>query len=96
MTIAVHHLPGTGAAAAEIDGQYAGSLSYRIGRDEKGEYWTTYSTTVESRHEGQGVGSALVRRVLDDARAEGVGIKPTCWFVAGWIDRHPGHADLRR
>lgn len=43
---------------------------------------------------GQGVGSALARYALDDARARGLRVRPECWFIHGWIERHPDYADL--
>lgn len=52
------------------------------------------STVVAPQHNGKGLGSAVVRRALDDARADGLVVRPTCWFVEGWIGRHPEYADL--
>ena len=43
---------------------------------------------------GAGVGSAIVRFALDDIRTLGMKVRPTCWFVRGWIERHPEYADL--
>ncbi|MGO1257402.1 MAG: GNAT family N-acetyltransferase, partial [Brachybacterium sp.] len=52
------------------------------------------STVVAPERSGQGIGSAIVRYALDDIRGQGLNIRPTCWFVKGWIDRHPDYADL--
>lgn len=52
------------------------------------------STIVSPDHANEGIGSVLVRFALDDAREAGLPVKPTCWFVAGWIQRHPEYADL--
>lgn len=52
------------------------------------------STVVAPSHNGRGLGSALVRFALEDARAGGLRVRPTCWFVEGWIDRHDEFADL--
>jgi uncharacterized protein len=43
---------------------------------------------------GQGVGSKLVRGVLDALRAEGSRIVPRCEFVAAYVGRHPEYRDL--
>ena len=51
-------------------------------------------TEVLPAFEGQGVGSALARHVLDAARAEGRLVIPACQFVAGYIRRHMDYADL--
>lgn len=51
-------------------------------------------TEVEPGHEGEGVGSTLVREALDQVRREGLAVRPECPFVAGWIERHPAYQDL--
>lgn len=51
-------------------------------------------TEVAPEYEGRGVGSALVRAALDEARAAGLQVLPTCPFFAGWIARHPEYQDL--
>lgn len=43
---------------------------------------------------GMGVGSAVVREALEWARAEGLRVVPSCWFVAEVIDRHGEYRDL--
>ena len=52
-------------------------------------------TVVEPAYEGRGVGSALVKAVLADIRADGHRVLATCRFVAAFLDRHPEYADLR-
>ena len=44
---------------------------------------------------GQGVATALVQRLIADARREGFRIQPLCPFVADAFDRHPDWSDLR-
>jgi predicted GNAT family acetyltransferase len=51
-------------------------------------------TQVPKALEGHGIGQALVRHALDDARARGLGVVPMCPFVEAWIKRHPEYADL--
>lgn len=81
-----------GLATATADGASAGSLGFRIMRDKEGtEVWTLYTTVVDPSFEGHGVGSALVRDVVGHAAAAGAVVDPTCWFVAGWLDRHPDY-----
>lgn len=58
------------------------------------EVWTLRHTEVPSAFSGQGVGSALVRTVLDAARAAGVQVKPVCPFTAAFIRRHQEYVDL--
>lgn len=56
--------------------------------------WVMRGTYVPPAFEGRGVGSALVRRVLAEARAEGVQIYPQCPFTAAYIKRNQQEADL--
>jgi uncharacterized protein len=51
-------------------------------------------TEVPDAHEGEGVGSALARFALEDARSRGERVDNRCAFVAGWMERHPGYEDL--
>ncbi len=51
-------------------------------------------TEVPEALSGQGVGSKLVRAVLDRIRAEGLKVVPRCEFVAAYVDRHPEYRDL--
>ncbi|GAA2136151.1 GNAT family N-acetyltransferase [Streptomyces synnematoformans] len=51
-------------------------------------------TEVPPEYEGRGVGSALARTALDQARAENLRVLATCPFFAGWIARHPEYQDL--
>lgn len=46
-------------------------------------------TVVPKALEGRGVGSRLVRHVLDYAVAQGLKVRPDCPFVKAYIDRHP-------
>ncbi|HKU61817.1 MAG TPA: GNAT family N-acetyltransferase [Gemmatimonadales bacterium] len=54
-----------------------------------------YSTYVPPSERGRGVAGRLVDAGLAWARAEGLQVIPTCWFVAQWIKAHPEHADLQ-
>ena len=51
-------------------------------------------TEVPESLSGQGVGSKLVRGVLDALRAEGAKVVPRCEFVAAYVARHPEYRDL--
>ncbi len=44
---------------------------------------------------GRGVASALVERLVADARREGFKIVPQCPFVVAQFDRHPEWSDVR-
>ncbi|MDT0305853.1 GNAT family N-acetyltransferase [Streptomyces sp. DSM 44917] len=70
----------------------AGFTEYRRREGGVVEY---FHTEVDPAFEGRGVGGALARAALDDARARGLRVRATCPFVSGWLDRHPDYHDLR-
>lgn len=51
-------------------------------------------TEVSPEYEGRGVGAALARTALDEARDANVRVLATCPFFSGWIARHPEYQDL--
>ena len=69
----------------------AAFASYRIDGE---SVWITH--TEVTGPEGQGLGSRLARRLLDEIRQRGQRVVPQCSFIAGWIDKHPEYADLVR
>lgn len=72
------------------DGELAGFVTYRL---QDGRIALRH-TEVDDAFEGQGVGSALVSGVLDDARARGLAVLPFCPFVRSYIQRHPEYLEL--
>ncbi|MDT1062835.1 GNAT family N-acetyltransferase [Paracoccus sp. CPCC 101403] len=44
---------------------------------------------------GTGAATAMVQRLIDDARRQGLLIVPACTYVRAQFDRHPEWADLR-
>lgn len=51
-------------------------------------------TEVPAAHEGQGVGSALIRYALQSARERGLEVIPICPFFAAYIKKHEEQQDL--
>ena len=51
-------------------------------------------TEVPAAHEGQGIGSALIRFALKSARERGLEVVPTCPFFAAYIKKHVEEQDL--
>ena len=51
-------------------------------------------TEIDEGHEGEGLGSVLVRGALEAIRANGKTVIPTCPFAAAYIRRHPEFLDL--
>jgi predicted GNAT family acetyltransferase len=73
-----------------IDGTVVGFLSYR---DTPGALIFTHAE-VHPAHGGRGIGNALARAALDDARRRGRTVVPRCAFVADVIERNPEYRDL--
>ncbi|HQR20907.1 MAG TPA: GNAT family N-acetyltransferase [Burkholderiaceae bacterium] len=53
-------------------------------------------TEVLSGHEGQGLGSQLVRSALDHIRAQGKSVIPICPYALNYVRRHPEYRELVR
>ena len=90
MAVEISDHPEQSRYEARQGAELAGVAAY-----ERGDGVITFThTVVPDAFEGQGVGSALARTVLDQARAAGLAVVPRCSFIAGWIDRHPDYGDL--
>ena len=72
------------------DGEVAGFVDYQLGQ---GEILLVH-TEIDEAYEGKGLGSVLVRHVLDTARDRGLAVLPLCPFVRSWIGRHEDYLDL--
>lgn len=73
-----------------LDGDMVGFAEYRPA----GDALMFTHTEVEEGHEGQGLGSQLIRAALDDARSQGHQVVPMCQFVAAYIREHREYVDL--
>lgn len=73
----------------ELDGELA-VVYYRLA----GPTISFTHTEVPERFEGRGIGGALARFVLEDARARGLQVIPLCPFVKAYIERHPEYQSL--
>ncbi|ORV49256.1 acetyltransferase [Mycolicibacter engbaekii] len=73
-----------------VDGQQAGFADYI----ENGDQRIFHHTVIEKEFGGRGLASTLIGAALDDTRAAGKRVVPTCSFVAGYIAKHPQYADL--
>jgi predicted GNAT family acetyltransferase len=90
VTTKVTDAPGAERYEARVDGNLAGFATYTRTSDTI----TFLHTVVEPEYGGQGIGSALARTALDEARVTGLKVVPTCSFIAGWITHHPDYEDL--
>jgi predicted GNAT family acetyltransferase len=92
MTITITNHPEKHRYEAAIDGKLAGYCEYNLLAN---AVMFTH-TEVLPAFEGQGVGSAIARHVLDEARAQGTAVIPACQFIAGYIRKHRDYVDLVR
>jgi len=88
--IVVTHDPVRQAFTAQVEGQEA-YLTYSPAGEGVLDYASTY---VPPALRGRGIASAIVRRALDHARAQGWQVIPSCWFVDDFVVKHPEYADL--
>ncbi|WP_431966549.1 GNAT family N-acetyltransferase [Actinacidiphila sp. bgisy160] len=75
---------------AHVEGRLAGFATYI----RTPEMVAFLHTEVDPEFEGRGVGSALARHALDEARERGQSVLAACPFIAGWIAHHPEYEDL--
>jgi predicted GNAT family acetyltransferase len=76
---------------AYVDGRLAGFSAYV--RSDAG--LLIVHTEVDDAYAGQGVGSSLVRQMLDQLRRrEELRVTASCPFVRAWMRRHPEYLDL--
>jgi predicted GNAT family acetyltransferase len=90
MTVVVADNPMGSRYEARIDGALAGVSEYELTADTI----IFLHTVVAEEHEGQGVGSAIARYALDDARVRGLRVRPLCPFIRSWLGRHHEYSDL--
>jgi hypothetical protein len=81
---------GGGEYVLVLDGEVIGELDH-VDRD--GVRSFTH-TGVRPAHRGHEYAAELVRRGLDDARAEGLAIEPACSYVVSYLRLHPEDRDL--
>jgi predicted GNAT family acetyltransferase len=68
----------------------AGVLTYQL----TGAIIAYTHTKVDPDFEHRGVGSALARAAMDDARDKGRTVVPICPFLTEWLDRHAEYEKL--
>src|SRR5688572_22218614 len=85
MGVTVFDNPMASRYEARIDGVLAGISEYELTPDTI----IVLDAVVAEEYEGQGVGTAIARYALDDARARDLHVRPLCPFIRSWMQRHP-------
>ena len=81
---------GQGEYQLDVDGQIA-TLRFH---QKPGAAVDLFSTFVPPAGRGRGVAARLVGVALDDLRAKGEKIIPTCSYLGTYLERHPEDRDL--
>jgi predicted GNAT family acetyltransferase len=90
MTTEVRHAPERSRYELVEDGQVVGIAEYV----DQGEVVVFHHTEIAAQLRGDGRGAQLVTAALDDVRAQGRRIIPTCWYVAEFLELHPEYSAL--
>ena len=85
MSLVTADAPAAGRYEARLDDQLAGVLEYVV---EEGQIDLVH-TEVAPSHEGQGIGAALARFALDDARRRRLRVIASCPYVRAYLAKHP-------
>ncbi|AWH93221.1 GNAT family N-acetyltransferase [Dietzia lutea] len=74
-----------------VDGVVAGQAEYSDGPDGVREF---PHTVVASEFGGRGLAGRLVAEALRETREEGLRVRPSCSFVAQYIEKNPDSAEV--
>jgi uncharacterized protein len=72
------------------DGELIGLIDYRL----TDSLIDLFHAETNPAHGGKGYGSMLAQGALDDIRARGLTVRPSCPFIADYLDKHPEYQDL--
>ena len=73
-----------------VGGAVAGFADYIV----QGDTVVLPHTVIDPSRRGQGLGAVLVQGALDDIRAAGRTVIPSCWYVREYIEANPEQQDL--
>jgi predicted GNAT family acetyltransferase len=90
MELSITDHPEAARYELTVDGERAGFVTYR----QSPGVIAFLHAEVDPTRERRGLGSALVRGALDDARARGLAVRPVCPFVQSFIEKHTEYRDL--
>lgn len=85
----IRHEPERQRFATTVDGSEA-TLDYRI----DGGFMDITHVTVPDAIGGRGIASQLTLAAFEQARADGLNVRPSCAYAAAWAERHPEFSQL--
>jgi predicted GNAT family acetyltransferase len=88
--LSILDVPEANRYEARLGDEVAGWVDYRRVQGRL----VAIHTEVRPEFGGRGIATALVRRVLDDARGAGVKVTPRCPLFVAHFERHPEDRDL--
>ena len=88
--VTVRHAPELHRYEAVLDGHVVGAAEYRPMPD----HVVMHHTFIDDAFRGRGIAALVVAGALDDLRARKLGVVPSCWYVAEYIESHPEYRDL--
>ena len=91
MDISVQHAPDAGRFELRVDGELAAYADMHRHGDGVVEMPHTYTVPA---FRGRGLAAQVVRAALDTLAADGDRVRPTCWFVAEFIEANPQYGHL--
>ncbi len=80
-------------AAHQYEAHVGGHMAF-IEYERDGDRITLIHTEVPRELEGRGLAGKMAQFALDDARAQGLTVIPSCPYIQGYIRRHQEYADL--
>lgn len=90
MDVEVVERPEAGRYEVEVDGTSVGYAD----REVRDGVMVLPHTVVEPAFRGRGLAALLIRRALDDARAQGLSVAPVCTYVSAFVRENPDDLDL--
>ena len=89
MKLSIQHHAGAHRFEASVDGRSC-VADYRL----IGNLMVMHHTGVPPALEGRGIAAALVAAALAHARSQGWRVRPSCSYVAAYMQRHRETLDL--
>lgn len=89
--VSIEHDAAAKRYVITVDGEQAGFADYRDADDTTRDF---NHTVIDPTFRGQGLSGRLVKEALDDTRAAGKKIIPTCSAVEHFVEKSADYKDL--